>query len=74
MLEIDIKFSLENTRLSDEALKYWTYKEGEGYKFFLEKTKDLLLHLQKGIVLSFKLTVIIQIGILLRILNIIDFS
>lgn len=48
MLEISIKFSLENIRLSDEALEYWTYIESEGYKFFLEKTKDLLQHLQKG--------------------------
>lgn len=54
MLEIDIKFSLENKSLSDEALKYWTYKEGEGYKFFLEKTKDLLLHLSKGDVFEFQ--------------------
>ncbi len=45
-MNITLKFNLDKARLPKEVETYWTY--GEGYEFFLEKTKDFLLHLNKG--------------------------
>lgn len=45
-MEYRIKFNLGKTKLSEEAEVYWT--SGEGYKFFLDKTLNLLLLLDKG--------------------------
>lgn len=51
-MDIVIKFELSNTFLSEDSRKYWI--EGKGYDFFLEKTKDLLILLNKNEYFEFR--------------------
>lgn len=53
-MEIELLFNVENFPLEQDAKIFWTEKDGEGFKFFKDKAKEVLLYLGKGDTFEFE--------------------